>query len=260
MKAGGGNDAAFGGDGNDEIFGGAGNNLISGDGGNDRLVGNAGADVLNGGDGNDRLFGGRGDDALNGGAGDDQLVDNRGVNFFDGGSGIDTAIFAGNAANAGEISVSDGVISVGTDATLINVEFLKFADTTFATSLFLNQGPTSLLIGTGGRDNLIGTDEDEFIYSQGGRFDKMTGGGGSDTFVFGSESTNARRERDLITDYELGVDQILLTNGASVTDIRETSKEVVVFLSGDRDAIYIRGDGLTTENVTIITDGVFDFV
>ena len=88
----------------------------------------------------------------------------------------------------------------------------------------------------------------------------MTGGGGADSFVFGSESTNARRERDVITDYEVGVDQILLTDGASVGTIRETSKGVVVFLEGDTDAIVIRGDDVTAENVTITTDDMFDFV
>ena len=93
-----------------------------------------------------------------------------------------------------------------------------------------------------------------------GSYDKMSGGAEADQFIFGAEANNGVRERDVILDYEVGLDEIVLQDGASVASIRETSSQVVVFLEGDRDAIYVRGDGVTAENITIVTDDVFEIV
>jgi Ca2+-binding RTX toxin-like protein len=87
----------------------------------------------------------------------------------------------------------------------------------------------------------------------------MVGGLGEDVFVFGAETSNGLRERDLIEDYEVGIDSIRLEAGASVASIRETSSAVVVFLEGDNDAIYVRGGGVTKDNLDIVDDGLFVF-
>jgi len=42
--------------------------------------------------------------------------------------------------------------------------------------------------------------------------------------------------------------------------IRETSSQVVVFLDGDLDAIYVRGEGVLADNLTIFSDDVFQVV
>lgn len=118
-------------------------------------------------------------------------------------------------------------------------------------------GPNSIT-GTASSDNLIGTDSVDVIRSLGGRYDKVSGGSDADQFVFGAETSNGIRERDVILDYEVGIDEIVLEDGACVASIRQTSSQVVVFLDGDRDAIYIRGDGVTADNLTIV-DG-FDFI
>ena len=68
------------------------------------------------------------------------------------------------------------------------------------------------------------------------------------------------RERDVILDYEVGLDSIVLEGGASVGSIRQASSQVVVFLEGDGDAIYVRGDGVTADNLAIVTDGVLELV
>ena len=108
--------------------------------------------------------------------------------------------------------------------------------------------------GTGGSDNLMGTDGDDLITGFGGRYDRLTGKMGADTFVFGTETTNGSRERDLITDYEVGVDSILLTDGAEIASIRTGGGSTVVLFEGDRDVLYIRGDGVTSDNLTIVYD------
>lgn len=92
--------------------------------GADVIVGDASANWLAGAGGNDQLSGGSGDDALIGGAGDDVL---------NGGAGVDTAVFAGRAAQY-SVTTANGEVRVkalsggdGTDR-LISVEKLAFAD------------------------------------------------------------------------------------------------------------------------------------
>lgn len=124
-----------------------------------------------------------------------------------------------------------------------------------------DEGPRITEIdGTEGRDNLVGTEGDDAIRSFAGSYDKMFGGDGADQFIFGSEASNGDRERDVILDYEVGIDDIVLVEGAAVASIRETSSQVVVFLQDDRDAIYVRGDGVTADNLSIVTADEFTFV
>lgn len=120
--------------------------------------------------------------------------------------------------------------------------------------------PGVLIEGTSGSDTLVGTDTADAIRSLAGSYDKMQGGAEADQFLFGAEANNGIRERDVILDYEVGLDEIVLQGGASVASIRETSSQVVVFLEGDRDAIYVRGDGVTDNNITIVTESEFDLV
>ncbi|MEP5758981.1 MAG: hypothetical protein ABJ327_06675 [Litoreibacter sp.] len=217
-------------------------------------AGNSLADVDLG-DGGDSFTGGAFDDHVKGGGDDDQL---------DGGSGTDTAKYDGDRSNYLVEKQEDGSTLVtdlrpdssdGTD-TLIDFEFLEFNDEVIAvSSLSLNE-----IEGTSDRDNLMGTDDADAIRSLAGSYDRMTGGAGADEFIFGDETSNGRRERDVIMDYEVGIDSIVLEAGTSVASIRETSSQVVVFLDGDRDAIYVRGDGVTADNLTIISDDVFQFV
>lgn len=110
----------------------------------------------------------------------------------------------------------------------------------------------NLVLGTEGRDKLIGTDGDDEIRSLAGSLDQMTGGDGADTFVFGAETSNGVRERDIIMDYEVGIDTILIEGDVSIASVRELSSSVVLYLDGDRDAIYVRGEGVTADNLNIL--------
>ncbi|SIO45953.1 von Willebrand factor type A domain-containing protein [Rhodovulum sp. ES.010] len=119
-------------------------------------------------------------------------------------------------------------------------------------------GGLNEVLGTEDSDALVGTDAADALRSLAGQYDRMSGGAEADQFIFGAETNNGVRERDVILDYEVGIDAIVLEAGASVAAVRETSSQVVVFLDGDRDAVYVRGDGVTADNITFVTDDIFD--
>ena len=111
----------------------------------------------------------------------------------------------------------------------------------------------NLITGTEGRDYLVGTDGADEFRALGGSYDRMTGGEGADVFVFGGEASDGTRDRDVIRDYEVGVDAIALEAGAEVDEIRETSAGLVLRLAGDGDVIYVRGEGLSADQLDIDT-------
>jgi hypothetical protein len=67
------------------------------------------------------------------------------------------------------------------------------------------------------------------------------------------------RGRTVITDYEAGLDQIVLTGAAFVARIQAVAGQVVVTLAGDGDRSYLRGDGLTADDLVFVTESA-DFV
>ena len=143
---------------------------------------------------------------------------------------------------------------------IVDIDELSTFSSTPTEFVILNDDETSSLneiTGTENRDNLVGTGADDAIRSLAGSYDKMSGDAGADQFIFSDEATNGIRERDVILDYEVGIDSIVLEGSASVGSIRETSSSVVIFLEGDRDAIYVRGDGVTADNLSIITNDLF---
>jgi len=149
----------------------------------------------------------------------------------------------GDAANA--YDKADGAFALDT-----RIQNLAFRDDTV-----IDEPDFTLIEGTDGRDRLTGTDADE-VFLSGAGIDTMAGGLGADVFVFGAETQNGARDRDIITDYEVGIDVIGLTAGASVAQIRETSSAVVVYFddpTGAQDALYVRGDGVTAANLTFET-------
>jgi len=112
------------------------------------------------------------------------------------------------------------------------------------------------IIGTEASDYLVGTDAADIIHSQGGSYDRSTGGLGADIFAFGAEALNGIRERDVIMDYEVGIDAILLEDGATVGLIRQTSTGAAIFLEGDFDAIYVQGEGVLPGNLTFVPENI----
>lgn len=145
----------YGGQGNDALTGSDGPNMIQGGEGNDTLTGLGGHDLLYGEQGNDSLLGGEGDDLFDAGAG---------VNTIKGGAGDDVYAFLANAQadQAGELA------GEGSD-------HLNFG--------YVTAGGLVLALKTSGLLEVSGaglTVQAKLLTA----LDSVTGGGGSDRFVF----------------------------------------------------------------------------
>lgn len=181
-----------------EVSGGAGDDIIGGRGGNDLLLGDGGNDTISGGRGDDEILGGPGGDSLSGDSGNDDLSGGTGNDILKGGGGND------------DLHGEDG-----------------------GDRLFGGAG-NDKLIGGSGNDVLVGGAGNDWIEGGDGN-DRLTGGPGADRFDFLSYIGDKTAERDVITDFELGVDHISLFFSASVLTIQ-----------GETDAV-ITLDGLNFE-------------
>jgi Ca2+-binding RTX toxin-like protein len=214
---------AEGGLGNDHIINREGRSVLSGEQGNDRLIGGVDEDVISGGDGNDIIRGRDGDDELSGGAGND---------IARGGSGQDE--ISGGRQN-------DNLHGGGGDDDLN---------------------------GDGGRDRLNGGRGDDELNGGLGidlligglGDDTLTGDLGTDVFLFASSGQTPANgedpEIDIITDFQIGVDQIRLKNYAQLGSFADLD----LVLEGNAATLDL-GDRL----VLIQSDGElkavdFDFV
>jgi len=110
--------------------------------------------------------------------------------------------------------------------------------------------PEAIIIeGTQGRDRLRGTSEDEIIIGGNGN-DVLFGGGGADTFVFGADTNDGNRDRDVIRDFDMSEDLILLDSDAQIRRVVERGDNVVIQLEGDRDVIVVRdADASIVDNI-----------
>ena len=158
--------------------------LVAGGPGAEALNGGAGRDAIQGGGGGDTLKGFADDDLIAGEAGDDILYGVAGDDILAGGDGNDRLVGGG-----GDDALAGGA---GNDVLIAGVG----AD-------ILNGGAgADRLKGQIGADRLDGDTGD----------DKLIGGGGADVFVFRNASTGASvRERDVIVDFQIGLDSIDLT-------------------------------------------------
>jgi len=227
----------------DTLKGDGGANRLMGGLGNDTLMGRGGDDILDGGDGldtasyaeasagvtvdlaitgpqstvdgadtfisienltgsafADTLKGTSGDNVLVGGAGDDTLAGLGGNDRIDGGDGIDTVSYAGVAAGVRvDLNSSTQFTGVGMDR-LVSIE--NVTGSSFADVLTGNAGANALN-GGAGADRLVG----------GLARDILTGGADRDVFDFNAlnETQAGAGMRDVITDFQVGVDDIDLT-------------------------------------------------
>lgn len=95
------------------------------------------------------------------------------------------------------------------------------------------------ILGTPGSDNLVGTGADETFIMMGGLIDVSNGGGGSDEFQFGSETSNGVFERDYI--YGFGADDMLDLGGAAIAREINARFATVLVLEGDGDIVFLPG-------------------
>lgn len=127
----------------------------------------------------------------------------------------------------------------------------------FREDTVIDTADLNVIMGTTGRDRLEGTEGDDLLIGAGGNMDQLTGGAGADVFLFGAEALDGIRIRTNIMDYEVGVDSIALADGVTVASLKQAGKTVVAYLDdpmGRDDAIYVRGDGVTVNNITFEND------
>jgi Ca2+-binding RTX toxin-like protein len=194
-------------------------------------------------EGNDTLIGGHGDDDLFGGTGNDLLRGGYGYNLLNGGAGTDTADYSTYGMNTtyytpwgvninlgfGEAYAIDaGQVLDDILESIENANGSNLADVITGSSIanvlngnggndVLNGGAGNDIVTGGaghdvlkggiGIDVLNGGSGDDDLIGGAGR-DTLTGGTGYDAFVFTSLSDSTNVARDVITDFQTGVDLI----------------------------------------------------
>ena len=226
---------------NDDVIGSPDRDLIDGLSGDDTIKGMSGDDTLYGGIDLDKLFGGAGDDILKGNMGDDTLN----------GGTYDDRLIGGKDSDILLGRNGDDTLNGGIDAD----------------KLWGGSG-NDILIGQEGEDILNGGADDDILKGKEGN-DVLTGGTGSDT-IFGGMGLDrlrgnagqdtfvleANSGRDLITDFEDGVDVIKLSEQMSFEQINiidaplysataiqdDANKEVLAVLRGVEAASITEAD------------------
>ncbi|MEZ5911978.1 MAG: M10 family metallopeptidase [Paracoccaceae bacterium] len=219
-----GDDTVSGGSGNDRAYGSYGNDTVYGSSGNDYVMGNDGDDSLNGGTGHDNCYGGDGNDVANGMQGNDRVYGDDGNDTVYGSSGDDTV--NGGAGND-QVFGNDDDDNVNGWTGNDTVDGGNGNDTVFGSY------GDDVVHGGAGNDAVFGNDGADELYGDAGN-DTLTGGAGADEFVFAAVAG----ERDVVTDFEDGVDHIEIRDASGVgvfsvtggTELRFDGH--VVFLEG----------------------------
>ncbi|WP_299930350.1 calcium-binding protein [uncultured Pelagimonas sp.] len=221
IDGGSGTDSIFGNGGDDTILGGTADDTISGGSGNDDIRGGSNTDDISGGSGNDILRGESGSDNIGGGAGEDTLSGSSGNDSMDGGSG-DDRLFGGANNDTLEGTLGDDYLDGGS-----------------------------------GDDSMRGGSDNDTLDGGSGQ-DTLSGGSGADVFVFNAETDSPHgADRDVITDFEAGIDTIDLSGFAGtlnfVSSYSGTAGEVRYNDSIGR--VYIDLDGDSSSDVSFDVTG-----
>jgi Ca2+-binding RTX toxin-like protein len=201
----------FGNEGNDDVFGGGGKDLLFGDAGDDRLFGDAGDDAIEGGTGNDTVYGGAGNDRILATVGD-------GDDLYFGATEEDTLDYSAIAANI-TADLGNGIGQHG--------------------SVSSAQSGTDKVFGF--EDFIGGSGDDTIVASSVANM--MDGGGGNDTFVFGS---GGDADGDTIKGFQPG-DKIDL----SAIDANTGA-------SGNQSFVLFAGNVFTSAGQVIVTHEIRD--
>lgn len=242
------NDTLRGGSDNDTLFGGSGDDLLEGGSGDDAIIAGLGDDMILLGSGLDSLSGGEGQDTVSiespdfapdpfvaevnfvtGEIGAKGIAENR--SYFD---EIEHLVFSGPVAvdvtgdehdnhlitggladtvNGG--AGDDTIIGFGGADELSGGAGMDSIDGKNGNDYLFGRIDDDYLVGWGGRDRLRGNAGDDTMVG-GNKNDFLQGGSGADTFVFNTD--NGFWAKDLIKDFELGVDRVVI-EGFSQDDV-----------------------------------------
>jgi len=230
----------------------------------------------NGGDGADVLIGSAGNDTLNGDAGDDVLIGGAGQDVLDGGTGnnilLQSSVSKPSLASSAD-STPPGQYNGTTGGDHISVALAdgKLAVTGGASSATVDNTGALVINGLGGDDVidaskltsptmqfiLNGGDGNDVLHGGAGD-DVLSGGAGADRFAFsGSNGT------DTITDFQHGLDQILITGYgsalASFSDLGGQITQVGADVRIDLGAKVAGAGTIVLQNTQLATIGASDF-
>lgn len=186
----------FAGGGADTVWGQGGDDWLYGFEGNDDVRGHAGSDTIEGGEGEDRLIGGSGSDSLDGGSGNDWLFGDHDRSGIDGNDTL-------NGGDGDDVLLGHG----GSDLLSGGDGSDRFRGHAGNDDLFGSSG-NDFLYGGEGADDLSGGDGIDVLCGGAG-IDILEGGEDSDRFVY-----MPGFGRDIITDFEVGVDRLRLNGFA----------------------------------------------
>ncbi|WP_143467621.1 calcium-binding protein [Leptolyngbya ohadii] len=214
---------------NNSIVGGNGNDTLKGEAGNDTLgernnviqnftglveLGDFGDDVLDGGTGDDTMFGGIGNDTY--------IVDSvgdRAIEFVSSVADPETGFIFQGGVDTVQASVSFTLGNLLENLTLTGTAAINGTGNSLNNTLTGNNAANTLeglagndtLLGRGGADVLRGGAGNDVLVGGAGA-DVLTGGDGADSFVFdiGSAYNQNTIGKDIIKDFRIGLDKIVL--------------------------------------------------
>jgi Ca2+-binding RTX toxin-like protein len=236
------------------LVGNSGQNTLSGLDGKDELRGEGGSDSLYGGNGIDTLDGGTGADHMEGGAKNDIYYVDNGLDevIEQADAGYDTVFTS--VAIAMPDNVEKLVFNGLADGTMLSGNDLKNFLVGNYTDDIIDVGAGSdsvrggagddTILGGAGRDTLLGEFGIDSIEGGLGR-DILFGGAGADLFVFVGVTDSTSANRDLIKDFEDGLDRI---------DLRQIDTNAA---PGDQAFAFIGSDAFTDAwQVRVVTTAI----
>jgi Ca2+-binding RTX toxin-like protein len=237
-------DSLFGHVGADVLTGGGGDDLLAGGRDADLVIGGSGADEIRGGDGRDVLRGGTGADRIEGGRGGDAMHGGHGSDALLGGAGSDR-VHGGNGSDSVSGQEGDDVLlgQRGGD-TLLGGEGDDRLAGGAGTNVLFGQRDSDRLTGGSGSDQLFGGSGADRL-SSGTGADFLIGGTGDDTLAANAPGSGAGDKAvdtfifeaafgdDLVADFEVGFDGIVLAAGITEADVTTSVAGEDVLVSVD---------------------------
>lgn len=290
IRAGGGSDSVYAGRGHDTVYGGAGDDFLYGASGEDLFDGGTGNDYINGGTEYDtatyagraeriyvksngevevglnevdrlvsveKVIGGDAGDQFSagvatdfdGGKGRDTYYANDKASVFNGGEDIDYVVYTASTSGVGvDLQQGSGWMGFATGDRLISVEDIAGS---WHSDILRGSTADNFIAGLDGDDLILGRDGNDTLFGGGGS-DTLTGGAGRDVFMF---STSDGYGQDRITDFQRGIDEIVIQGDANV---HVAGTQTFTRLTRYEDPVH--ADGFTAGTVNIRHSGGHTYV